>query len=116
MLFSSVVNLSRISILAPGYHQFYSQPLTLNRFFHPFHPGQLRPIPIPRASSRPSRWLERSDVLPAGDVTIFDPELVWTYDLNRSFSKSRNTPLGGETFRGGPVATVVAGAVVWRRE
>ncbi len=51
-----------------------------------------------------------------GDVTIFDPNLVWTYDLNRSFSKSRNTPLGGRTFRGGPVATVVDGEVVWKRQ
>ncbi len=51
-----------------------------------------------------------------GDVTIFDPNLVWTYDLNRSFSKSRNTPLGGRTFRGGPVATVADGEVVWKRQ
>ncbi len=52
----------------------------------------------------------------AGDVTLFDPELEWKYDLNRSFSKSRNTPLDGKVFRGGPVATVVDGEVVWRRE
>jgi dihydroorotase len=49
------------------------------------------------------------------DLTIFDPELVWTYDVNRSLSKSRNSPFHGKTFRGGPVATVVNGAVVWRR-
>jgi dihydroorotase len=51
-----------------------------------------------------------------GDVTIFDPDLVWTYDLNRSFSRSRNTPLDGKSFRGGPVATVVDGEVVWKRD
>jgi dihydroorotase len=50
-----------------------------------------------------------------GDVTIFDPELPWTYDVNRSESRSRNSPLDGHTFRGGPVATVVNGTVVWRR-
>ena len=33
-----------------------------------------------------------------GDVTIFDPELAWTYDLNRSFSKSRNSPFDGRSF------------------
>ena len=49
-----------------------------------------------------------------GDVTIFGVTHEWTYDLNRSFSKSRNTPFGGRTFRGGPVATVVAGEIVWR--
>ena len=50
----------------------------------------------------------------AGDVTIFGVTHEWTYDLNRSFSKSRNTPFGGRTFRGGPIATVVAGEIVWR--
>lgn len=51
----------------------------------------------------------------AADVTIFDTELVWSYDVNRSFSKSRNSPFDGKTFRGGPVATVVNGVIVWRR-
>jgi dihydroorotase len=51
-----------------------------------------------------------------GDVTIFDTETSWIYDVNRSFSKSKNTPFDGWKFRGGPVATVVRGAVVWRRE
>ncbi len=49
------------------------------------------------------------------DVTIFDPELRWTYDLDQSFSKSRNTPFDGRSFRGGPVATIVDGVIVWRR-
>ena len=50
-----------------------------------------------------------------GDVTIFDTDTEWTYDVDRSYSKSRNSPFGGHTFRGGPVAAVVAGTVVWRR-
>ncbi len=54
------------------------------------------------------------DVGAAGDVTLFDPERKWTYDVNRSQSKSRNSPFDGREFRGGPVATVVDGAVVWR--
>ncbi len=49
-----------------------------------------------------------------GDITLFDTEAEWTYDVNRSCSKSRNTPFDGRTFRGGPVATIVAGEVVWR--
>ncbi len=48
-----------------------------------------------------------------GDVTIFSTRREWTYDVNKSFSKSRNSPYDGRTFRGGPVATVVAGEVVW---
>jgi len=50
-----------------------------------------------------------------GDVTIFDPDAAWTYDVNRSFSKSKNSPFDGKQFRGGPAATVVGGAIAWRR-
>jgi dihydroorotase len=50
------------------------------------------------------------------DVTIFSTDLQWTYDVNQSFSKSRNSPFDGHSFRGGPVATIVDGAIVWRRE
>ncbi len=49
----------------------------------------------------------------AADVTIFSTEQRWTYDVNKSFSKSRNTPFNGVSFRGGPVATVVNGQIVW---
>jgi dihydroorotase len=48
------------------------------------------------------------------DLTILDTNREWTYDVNRSFSKSRNSPFDGRTFRGGPVATVVSGDIVWR--
>jgi dihydroorotase len=51
-----------------------------------------------------------------GDVTILDPDLRWTFDAARSKSRSRNTPFHGHTFHGAPVATVVAGRVVFRRE
>lgn len=50
-----------------------------------------------------------------GDVTIFSTDLDWTYDVNQSFSRSRNSPFHGRTFRGGPVATVVNGEIAWRR-
>jgi dihydroorotase len=51
-----------------------------------------------------------------GDVTIFDPELEWKVDSERSRSRSRNTPFNGWTIRGAVVATVVGGRVVYRRE
>jgi dihydroorotase len=50
-----------------------------------------------------------------GDVTVFATNFEWTYDVNQSFSRSRNSPFHGRSFRGGPVATVVNGEVVWRR-
>jgi dihydroorotase len=48
------------------------------------------------------------------DITILGLDHSWTYDVNRSPSKSRNTPFHGHKFRGGPVATIVAGRIVWR--
>ena len=48
------------------------------------------------------------------DVTIFGLDHEWTYDVKRSPSKSNNTPFSGRKFRGGQVATIVGGEVVWR--
>ena len=48
------------------------------------------------------------------DVTVFSENREWTYDVNNTFSKSRNSPFDGKSFRGGPVATIVGGVVVWR--
>jgi dihydroorotase len=50
----------------------------------------------------------------SGDITVFGLDHEWTYDVNRSPSKSRNTPFHGRKFKGGPVATIVAGKFVWR--
>ncbi|MBZ5726259.1 MAG: dihydroorotase [Acidobacteriia bacterium] len=51
----------------------------------------------------------------AGDVTVFSTEAAWTYDVNQSFSRSRNSPFHRRTFRGGPMATVVNGELVWQK-
>jgi dihydroorotase len=50
------------------------------------------------------------------DLTVIDERIEWTYDVNRSYSKSKNSPFHGVCFRGGPMATIVNGAVVWRRD
>ena len=67
---------------------------------------------------RPARILslERGTLAPgsAADVTIFSLDHEWTYDVNRSASKSRNSPFHGHLFRGGPIATIVGGQIVWR--
>ncbi|MGC1311479.1 MAG: dihydroorotase, partial [Candidatus Acidiferrum sp.] len=51
--------------------------------------------------------------LPA-DLTIFSTTREWTYDVKQSPSKSRNSPFDARTFKGGPVATIVAGKVVYK--
>ena len=50
------------------------------------------------------------------DITIFGLDHEWTYDVGRSPSKSRNTPFHNHKFRGGQVATIVGGAIVWRAD
>jgi dihydroorotase len=84
----------------------HSGRVPLMRWVELFTAGPARVLGLNRGRLEPG--------LP-GDVTLFDPELVWTYDVNRSFSKSRNSPFHGRTFRGAPVATVVAGKLVWER-
>jgi dihydroorotase len=86
-----------------------------------YHTGLARLGRIVQAfTTGPARILrlDRGTLAPGtvADVTLFDLERPWTYDLNRSFSKSRNSPFDGRVFRGGPMATIVDGAVVWRRE
>jgi dihydroorotase len=45
------------------------------------------------------------------DVTLIDPESVWTIRAEKFFSKSRNTPFDGWEVRGRPAATLVEGEV-----
>ncbi len=47
------------------------------------------------------------------DVTILDPQLEWVFDVNRSKSKSRNTPFHGRSMLGAAVATIVGGRLVY---
>jgi dihydroorotase len=47
------------------------------------------------------------------DITIFDPKKRWTYDVEKSKSRSRNCPYGGMQFYGKVRATIVAGKVVF---
>lgn len=50
------------------------------------------------------------------DITIFDPNREWTYDVNQSASKSRNSPFHGWPLKGAAVATLVGGKIVWREK
>jgi len=50
------------------------------------------------------------------DLTIFSVNHKWTFRANESASKSRNTPFDNREFVGAPMATIVGGNIVWRRE
>jgi dihydroorotase len=49
------------------------------------------------------------------DVAILDPEVAWTVEPSRFFSKSRNTPFGGRRLFGRAELTIVRGRVVYER-
>jgi dihydroorotase len=83
------------------------------------HPGKISPRRfVELFTVSPARILGldrgRLAVGAPADVTVFALDRVWTYDVNKSFSKSRNSPYDGRTFRGGPLATIVGGEVVWQ--
>lgn len=92
-------------------------PLTLERLVQP---GR---IPVSRMvelyTTGPARILSLDrgtlSVGAAADITVIDENIEWVYDVNRSPSRSRNSPFDGTAFRGGAVATIVGGTVVWNR-
>jgi dihydroorotase len=47
------------------------------------------------------------------DITVFDPKKKWTFDVNKSRSKSKNTPFDGRQLTGKVVATIVGGKIVY---
>jgi dihydroorotase len=68
-------------------------------------------------TSGPARVLGKERKLAVGepaDVTIFSMDRPWTYEVKGSASKSRNSPFDGHEFKGGPVATIVAGKIVYQ--
>jgi len=84
-----------------------------------FHTGKIELAQLVQLfTSRPASILslDRGTMVPGAtaDLTVFSLDRDWTYDVNRSPSKSRNTPFHGHRFRGGPVATIVSGQIVWR--
>ncbi len=69
-------------------------------------------------SLNPAKLLD----LPAGsikagayaDITVFDPEVEWTVDPQKFWSKSKNTPFAGMKLKGRTAMTLVAGEIVYR--
>jgi dihydroorotase len=67
----------------------------------------------------PARVLGLERKISAGqpaDLTLFSTEHAWTFRAEESASKSRNSPFDGRSFRGAPMATIVAGRVVFHRK
>ncbi len=63
-----------------------------------------------RAFNLPGGTLAKGSV---ADITVFDPEEVWTVEPGGFASKSRNTPFEGWELTGRPRRTIVGGRTVW---
>lgn len=92
-------------------------PLALEMLVHPGKITLNRMVELFTTGPESVMRLGRGTLTPGapGDLTIFSMDLPWTYDVNQSLSRSRNSPFHSHSFRGGPVATIVNGAFVWRR-
>jgi dihydroorotase len=89
--------------------------LALEQLVHAGHISLMRLVELFTAGPARVLGIERK-IWPGqpGDLTIFSLDRAWTYNVNESSSKSRNTPFDGRKFKGGPVATIVAGRVAYR--
>ena len=91
--------------------------LALTRLVHPGRISLAHLVVL--LSTNPARIIHqplgRLTVGGAADITIFDPNLEWTYHTSAGRSKSRNSPFDGWQFKGAVTATIVAGKIVYRR-
>jgi dihydroorotase len=91
--------------------------LTLEQLVHTRKISLARMVEL--FTTGPARVLGMERKLAAGqpaDITIFSTTHEWTYKVNDSPSKSRNSPFDGRTFQGAPMATIVAGRLTYRRQ
>jgi dihydroorotase len=65
----------------------------------------------------PARVLGIERKLAAGqpaDLTIFSLTHEWAYYVNQSPSKSCNSPFDARSFKGAPIATIIAGRIIYK--
>lgn len=73
---------------------------------------------IARMTINPARMLNLDrgtlSVGAPADITVFNPDLEWRFDLAESASKSKNSPFGGWELKGRAILTIVGGKIVWK--
>jgi dihydroorotase len=88
--------------------------LALEQLVHPGRISVMRMVEL--FTTGPARVLSKERKLAVSepaDITIFSLDRPWTYEVKESASKSRNSPFDRHEFKGGPVATIVAGKIVY---
>lgn len=85
-----------------------------------YHTGKMKlPEIIKRMTYTPASILRliskgRLSLGSDADITIFDPEEVWTIDPEQFASKARNTPFAGREVKGKVKYTIVGGNVIYQ--
>ena len=85
-----------------------------------YHTGKMKlPDIIKRMTYTPASILRlgtkgRLSLGSDADITIFDPEEVWTIDPEQFASKARNTPFAGREVKGKVKYTIVGGNVIYQ--
>jgi dihydroorotase len=91
--------------------------LTLEQLVHTGRISLLRMVELfttgPASVLGMQRKISQGEI---ADLTIFSTDHEWTYNVKDSASKSRNSPFDGRQFKGAPIATIVAGKLVWQRQ
>ena len=90
--------------------------LSLEQLYHPGHVDLTHLVKLFTVNPARILSLDKGTLRPGSvaDVTVFSLNREWTYDVSKSPSKSSNTPFHNRTFKGGPVATIVAGRFVYQ--
>jgi dihydroorotase len=84
------------------------------------HTGVLSPLEtIRKLSTAPAEILRldagtlKPEETPVAQVTVIDPDCEWTYDVNRTFSLSKNSPFHGMKLKG-KVMLTFCGSEIYR--
>lgn len=84
------------------------------------HKKQLSPLEtIRKLSTAPAEILRleagtlKPGETPVAQITVIDPNIEWTFDVNRTFSKGKNSPFQGMKLKGKPMLTF-CGSEIYR--
>lgn len=91
-------------------------PVYLEVFCHsgklsPLHLIKLLTVNPAKILNIPRGSISVGDV---ADITVIDPEYCWEYDVNLSFSRSKNSPFHKRKLKGKAMYTIVDGQVVFK--
>lgn len=84
------------------------------------HKGVLTPLEtIRKLSTKPAQILRldagtlKPGETPVAQVTVIDPNIEWTFDVNRTFTKGKNSPFNGMALKGKALLTF-SGSEIYR--